>query len=90
MQCASEELMIEYLLGLLTEERKVWFERQYFFDDSVFDRLLIVEQALIDRYAQNKLSGKETDAFERRFLQCKERRLRVGHALVRRFRTHCT
>jgi hypothetical protein len=82
--------MIEYLLGLLTEERKVWFERQYFFDDSVFDRLLIVEQALIDRYAQKKLSEKETDAFEHCFLLCKERRLRIGHALVRRSRLHCS
>lgn len=82
MKSVSEELIIKYLLGLLSEDHQVWFEEQYFFDDTVFERLSVTEQILIDRYARASLCEREAAAFEHRFLQCRERRRRVGYALA--------
>jgi hypothetical protein len=79
----TEELIIKYLLGMLYEDKQVWFEEMFFLQDSVFERLLIVEQALIDRYLQGRLSEKERKAFEHNFLRCTIRRRRLGKPIIK-------
>lgn len=73
----SRETIILYLLGELSSEEESHYEETYFTDDRSFDRLLIVEQELIDRYTRNDLSAREQERFENYFLRSEERRRRV-------------
>jgi hypothetical protein len=65
----TEEKMIKYLLGQLSEPETTYFEEQYFTNDEVFDRLLAVKAELIDRYVHKQLDASQTQAFEEFFLK---------------------
>lgn len=77
----SEEKMINYLLGQLSEVETYRFEEQYFTNDEVFDQLLTVKSELIDRYLHSQLNAPQMRAFEEFFLKSPNHRREV--ALVR-------
>lgn len=80
----NHELIVQYLLGDLSEQEKVRLEQQYFDDDDFFEQLLVVEGDLIDGYVRGELSGLERERFETHVLASPRQRQRVeiARALV--------
>jgi hypothetical protein len=76
----TDELLIRYALGLLSEQEQERVEERMFSDREFFDRLLVVEDDLIDAYAGGRLSRDESERFEKYFLQTIGDRERVGFA----------
>lgn len=77
--------LTHYLLGELSEAERVELEDLYLVDQDFFERLLAVEDDLIDDYAQGRLSKRESSLFEENFLTSPERkeRVRAARALSR-------
>src|SRR5262249_30258753 len=75
-----------YLLGDLSESEQSSLEREYFSQPQIFDRLLSVENELVDDYARNRLSEAERAQFEQHYLRHAARRERsaFADALTRR------
>lgn len=59
-----EERMTRYLLGRLSETERAQVEQEFFADNEYFERLLAVEDALIDRYLLGELSSADREAAE--------------------------
>ncbi len=76
----DDKLLTRYLLGELTDSARTRIEEQVFGDDTTFDRLLTVEDDLIDAYVRDQLGAGERRRFEARFLVSAERRARVDFA----------
>lgn len=81
----EQELLYKYLLGELPEEQQTELEQRYFTDDALFERLMAVEDELINRYAGNESSDEERKRMERYFLmsQGRRKRLMFTQALMR-------
>jgi anti-sigma factor RsiW len=73
----SEELIIRYLTGDLSERSRQKVEDRYFKDDSFFEEVAIVEEELIDDYVRGRLTGHVREQFEKHFLTSPARRERV-------------
>jgi hypothetical protein len=70
-----DDRLVRYLLGeALTDAEQAEIEERYFTDDIYFDRLLAVEDDLIDSYVQGTLSAGERAQFEQNFLASNLRR----------------
>jgi CHAT domain-containing protein len=80
----NEAKLISYLLGDLPEEEMCQIEEKYFADDRLHEELRATERDLIDRYAQDELSGREKELFENHFLSSPERRKRLRFAMALR------
>lgn len=76
----QDDRLIAYLLGELRGKEKDSLEQQYFQDDDLFEYLRAMEDELIDRYLQGKLSAHQHRRFERYFLASPLRRERVESA----------
>lgn len=76
----NHELIVQYLLGEMSEQEKMLLEEQYFGDDDFFEQLLLVEGELIDAYVRDELHGRERVRFESHFLASPRRRQRVETA----------
>jgi anti-sigma factor RsiW len=74
------KLITAYLLGELSEFEQDQLEARYFVDDALFERLLEIEDDLIDRYARGDISDRERLRLERHFLKSPARRTRVRFA----------
>jgi anti-sigma factor RsiW len=82
----SDDNMIRYLFGELSETERTEIERQYFTDAAVLGRLVQIEEDLIDDYARDRLAPELRQRFERAFLSQPGRQMRVqfGRALIAR------
>jgi len=82
----SEDLVVRYLFGELSERERAELEKHYFDDPRAFDRLEGLENQLIDDYARGRLQGQTRERFERAYLSNPNRRerLRFAEALVAR------
>ena len=60
--CVNEELMIQYLLGELSEQDCLDFEQATFENDQLFEELLAVEAELTDDYVRGLLT-EQADAW---------------------------
>lgn len=76
----NDELLIQYLLGELSEEEQEGIEQRYIGDPEFYEQLLAVEDDLIDAYAHGELSQSRRVSFEDYFLRSPERQARVGFA----------
>jgi len=76
----DEKLMVQYLLGNLSEEEQVRIEDRAFSDSNYMDALEAAEADLIDAYVRDELSRSERRGFERRFLTSPQRRSKVEFA----------
>ena len=81
---SSDDIVIGYLCGELSEAEREEVEGQYFTDPQAFDRLVRIENDLIDRYSRGRLSGETRERFERAYLSNKNlrARLKFGEALA--------
>src|SRR5262245_44170453 len=64
----NEKLLIRYLLGDLSEEKRLQVEDIFLIDDQNFERLLVLENELFYDYAQGKLSTGDRERFKNRYL----------------------
>jgi hypothetical protein len=76
----QEEMLVRYLLGQMTEEEQQQVEESYIGHDEFFERLLVVEDELIDGYVRGQLSDQEREHFESYFLRTPARRKRTEFA----------
>src|SRR5262245_48521681 len=76
----DENLMVQYLLGNLSEEEQIRIEDHAFSDSDYLGALEAAEADLIDAYVRNELSPSERRGFERRFLTSPQRRSKVEFA----------
>lgn len=79
----DDELLVQYLLGLLPTERTERLDEEGIADDDVAARLRIAEQDLVDAYVRGTLTGETLERFESHYLSSSLRRERV--AFARRF-----
>ena len=76
----SDDLMMRYLLGEVSDEEQVRLEECYFADDSVFEQLSALEDELIDDYVRGELGEPQRKQFELHFLNSPERRRKLAFA----------
>jgi len=76
----NDELLVQYLLGELSEEEQEGVEQRYISDREFYETLLAVEDDLIDAYTHGELSQSRRTGFEEHFLRSPERQARVGFA----------
>ena len=62
----SDQTLVRYLRGELSEEERTEVERSYFADDEVFERLVSFDTDLLDEYTRNEMDPETAGAFERR------------------------
>jgi hypothetical protein len=53
----TDDLLVRFLLDEMSEEERVQIENRFLADNEFFESLLAAESALLDQYAQGKLSG---------------------------------
>ena len=84
--CVNEELMIQYLLGELSEQDCLDFEQATLDRDQLFEELLAVEAELTDDYVRGLLVGRKRKEFEKRMLNSPDRldQLELGRLITRR------
>lgn len=72
-QGITEDRLISYLLGELSEEEQIQLEGMFFTDESGFEHLLVIEEELINDYLSGELSKDRRKRFEKYFLSTPER-----------------
>src|SRR5262245_43845378 len=73
-------IIVNYLLGGLSETELERFESSYLTSEGLFEELQEVEDELIDDYASGALSTDQRAAFENYFLRSSERRDKLAFA----------
>ena len=53
----TDDLLVRFLLDEMSKEERVQIENRFLADNEFFESLLVAESALLDQYAQGKLSG---------------------------------
>ena len=76
----DETLLVQYLLGSLSEQTQAQVEDRAFAEDEFRQALEAAEADLIDAYVRGQLSPAYRQAFERRFLTSPGRRSKVEFA----------
>src|SRR5436853_5096299 len=79
----DEKTIRQYLLREMAEAEMSQFEERLMTDDELFERLLVVEDELIDERTADELSAEEQARFDAYFLATPERRerLQLAYAL---------
>lgn len=72
----------QYLLGQLTDEDREEFERRFFADEELFEKLQTAEADLIDDFLSGNLNQDDVEMFQQKFLvgSKREQQLRIGKA----------
>jgi hypothetical protein len=76
----NDQTIIRYLLNELSAEDKMRFEEAYLEDETLYERLQILEEELIEDYARGDLSERERRHFERHYLVSEKRQTRIEEA----------
>lgn len=76
----SDDLMMRYLLGDVSDQEQVRLEEHYFGDDGVFEQMSALEDELIDDYVRGELGEPQRKQFELHFLNSAERRRKLAFA----------
>ncbi len=79
-QTYDDQVLLRYLLGLLTAEETEHLDELSIADDEFALRLNVVENELVDAYVSNDLSGQNLEQFKTFYLSTVERRQRVAFA----------
>lgn len=74
------ERMKQFIYGEMPDEEAQIVEEELFLDNEFFHELASLENDLIDRYVQKKLTGKELERFEKSLSQSGERQEQVKFA----------
>ena len=78
----NETALKKYLLGEFSGKELDELERGYLADSDLFERLLVVEDDLLDQYARGELSVTERQQFERQLLATPRQRQSLVNAQV--------
>jgi hypothetical protein len=73
----NEGLLIQYLLGKLSEQEQLRVEEMFFNNDLYSEQLLSIENGLFHDYAQGKLPPGDRELFEKRLLTSERSRRRA-------------
>jgi hypothetical protein len=76
-KAASDDLLIRYLLGQLSEEEQSQVEERFLSDSDYYEQLLLAEDELRCAYAKGMLASAEREQFEKRFLIYADERKKV-------------
>ena len=76
----THSLIIDYLLGRLSETELERFEHSYLTNEELFNDLQEVEDELIDDYANGGLTAEQSLSFEKYFLRSSQRREKLAFA----------
>jgi CHAT domain-containing protein len=76
----DQDQLRKYLLGQLSEEEEERVELRLLADADYSEEFGIVENELVDRYAEGSLSAEEREQFEAYFLRAPERREKLAFA----------
>jgi CHAT domain-containing protein/tetratricopeptide (TPR) repeat protein len=79
---ASEEQIMNYLLGNISEAEREQLEQRLLTDDDFFAQVERLESELADEYAQGQLSAEERQRFEEHFLRSEEGREQTAFAAL--------
>lgn len=71
-----------YLYGEMSDTEREQLEEKFFDDDEFFYSVVGLENELVDRYANGKLSGAELERFERALENAPERRAKIANAVA--------
>jgi hypothetical protein len=77
MPIVKNEIIKQYLLNTLSEADRKQFEMQYFEDDDLYQRLLVIEEELITDYVYDRLTASERRLFDEHYSVTPERRKRI-------------
>jgi hypothetical protein len=80
MTAEPKHAMMRFLLGEMPAQERAAFEDQYIKDTDLFQRLVELENDLIDLYAMEALSMPERERLEHSFLADPDRRKRLSFA----------
>jgi hypothetical protein len=80
MPIVKNEIIKQYLLNTLSEADRKQFEMQYFEDDDLYERLLVIEEELITDYIYDRLTASERRLFDEHYSVTPERRKRIEMA----------
>lgn len=61
----TQELMLRYLSGELSDDEQSRIEEKFFADEHYFEQMLAAEDGLIDDFVQGRLSPSEREKFDR-------------------------
>ena len=84
LQREEDETIVRYLLGDLPQPVGAQLEERYFCEPPFFDRVADLEQQLIRRYLEGKLSPVDASLFERKYFRVPELHKKVE--LIRHLR----
>ena len=76
----THSLVVNYLLGRMSETELDRFERDYLTNEDLFNELQEVEEELIDDYASGALTAEQRESFEKYFLRSSARREKLAFA----------
>ena len=76
----SENLIMRYLLGDISEAEREQIEKRLLADDEFFEQISQLETELADKYAEGELSERQREQFEQHFLISEEGREQVAIA----------
>jgi hypothetical protein len=76
----DDAMLRQLLLGQLPEVDREGLEARFFEDDDCFERMLAVEESLIEAYARGDLKGRERTSFEQHYLTTPTGRQRIALA----------
>ena len=81
----SDEELKSYLLGSLSPPARTRLEERYLSDDETYERLLVIEDELIDYHVHGLLSSRQWEPLKRSLLLAEDGldRLRFGRALAK-------
>ncbi len=80
----EEEVLRRYLLGMLLEPELTRVEQGAFTNEAVYQRLVLLEDEMIDAYVANRLAESHRIRFVEQYLLSPQRRSRVAFALTLR------
>ena len=80
MRLKTNDQLVRYLLGDLSEDEQQHIEDEYFADDSAWEKLEAIEADLIDSYVRGDLTTEQRKQFEKNFLASPDKRERVAVA----------
>jgi hypothetical protein len=85
-QIYNKEMLVQYLLGSLSEDETDRLDELSFVDDEFAERLSAVENDLVDTYVRGELSSQKLERFDSYYLASPNRREKVK--IARAFQIH--
>jgi hypothetical protein len=76
----DDDILTQYLLGALTDEKTEQLDELSIADDQMAARLQVIENDLVDAYVGGELSGTNLALFESFYLESPKRREKVSFA----------